>query len=119
MNSIYMPMASVQIHTMSCIETCITYIYLNQNKYCLNQVNKAKFVLQQIAKIPSFQISLAWHIIAVISLPFKLVMVLAWFPITSSWNPACYIRGLIHGIGRGVPNGRKQCLPFGTPRPIP
>ena len=32
-------------------------------------------------------------------------MVLAWFPITSSWNTACYIRGLIHGIGRGVPNG--------------
>ena len=30
-------------------------------------------------------------------------MVLAWFPITT-WNPACYIRGLIHGIGRGVPN---------------
>ena len=33
--------------------------------------------------------------------PFKLVMV---FPITSSWNTACYIRGLIHGIGRAVPN---------------
>ena len=31
-------------------------------------------------------------------------MMLAWFPITSSWNTACYIRGLIHGIGRGVPN---------------
>ena len=31
-------------------------------------------------------------------------MVSAWFPITSSWNPACYIRGLIHRIGRGVPN---------------
>ena len=31
-------------------------------------------------------------------------MGLAWFPITSSWNTACYIRGLIHGIGRGVPN---------------
>ena len=31
-------------------------------------------------------------------------MVLAWFRITSSWNTACYIRGLIHGIGRGVPN---------------
>ena len=31
-------------------------------------------------------------------------MVLAWFPITSSWNTACYIRGQIHGIGRGVPN---------------
>ena len=28
----------------------------------------------------------------------------AWFPITSSWNPACYIRGLIHWIGRGVSN---------------
>ena len=25
-------------------------------------------------------------------------MVLSWFPITSSWNPACYIRGLIHGF---------------------
>ena len=24
----------------------------------------------------------------------------------SSWNPACYIRGLIPGIGRGVPNVR-------------
>ena len=33
-------------------------------------------------------------------------MVLAWFPMTSSRNPACYIRGLIHGIGGGVPNGR-------------
>ena len=32
-------------------------------------------------------------------------MVLAWFPITSFWNPACYIRGLIQGTGRGVPNG--------------
>ena len=31
-------------------------------------------------------------------------MVLAWFPITSSWKTACYIQGLIHGIGRGVPN---------------
>ena len=30
-------------------------------------------------------------------------MVLAWFPITSSWNTAYHIRGLIHGIGRGVP----------------
>ena len=49
-----------------------------------SQVNKAWFVLQQIAKISSFQVSLAWRIIAVISLPFKLVMVLAWFPITSS-----------------------------------
>ena len=54
--------------------------------------------------MPSFQISLAWRIIAVISLPFKLVMVLARFPNTSSCNPACYIQGLIHGIGRGVPN---------------
>ena len=34
-------------------------------------------------------------------------MVLAWFPITSSWNTACYIRGLIHGIGRGVPNAAR------------
>ena len=34
-------------------------------------------------------------------------MVLAWFPITTSWNTACYIRGLIHGNGRGVPNGQK------------
>ena len=32
-------------------------------------------------------------------------MVLVWFPMTSSWNPTWYIRGLIHGIGRGVPNG--------------
>ena len=32
-------------------------------------------------------------------------MVLPWFPISSSWNTARYIRGLIHGIGRGVPNG--------------
>ena len=24
-----------------------------------------------------------------------LVMVLTWFPVTSSWNPACYIQGLI------------------------
>ena len=31
-------------------------------------------------------------------------MVLAWFPMTSSWNPACYILGLIHGTGRRVPN---------------
>ena len=45
------------------------------------------------------------HIIAIIALPFKLVLALAWFPIPSSWNPACYIRGLIHGIGWGVPNG--------------
>ena len=36
-------------------------------------------------------------------------MVLAWFPITSSWNPACYIRGLIHEIGRGVPNALRLC----------
>ena len=36
-------------------------------------------------------------------------MVLAWFPITSSWNTACYIRGLIYGIGRGVPNGVSPC----------
>ena len=41
-------------------------------------------------------------------MPFKLVIVLAWFPITSSWNTACYIRGLIHGIGRGVPNASVQ-----------
>ena len=32
-------------------------------------------------------------------------MVVAWFPIMSSCNPAYYIWGLIHGIGRGVPNG--------------
>ena len=38
-------------------------------------------------------------------------MVLAWFPITSSWNTACYIRGLIHGIGRGVPNAVKRLWP--------
>ena len=44
------------------------------------------------------------HIIAIIVLPFKL-MALAWFPIPSSWNPACYIWGLIHEIGWGVPNG--------------
>ena len=31
-------------------------------------------------------------------------IVLSGFPITSSWIPAFYIRGLIHGIGRGVPN---------------
>ena len=37
-------------------------------------------------------------------------MVLAWFPITSSWNPACYIRGLIHGTGRRVPNVEIRCL---------
>ena len=38
-------------------------------------------------------------------------MVLAWFPITSSWNTTCYFRGLIHGIGRGVPNARISNLP--------
>ena len=32
-------------------------------------------------------------------------MLLAWFPITSSWNPTCYVQGLIHRIGRlGLPN---------------
>ena len=31
-------------------------------------------------------------------------MVLTWFPITLSWNTACYIRGLIHGFGQEVPN---------------
>ena len=44
-----------------------------------------------------------------VSLPFKLVIVLAWFPITSSWNTTCHIRGLIHGIGRGVPNNWGGC----------
>ena len=49
--------------------------------------------------------------------PFKLVMVLAWFPITASWNTACYIRGLIHGIGRGVPNElRERTIPKCTER---
>ena len=38
------------------------------------------------------------------SLPLKLVTVLAWFPMMSSWDRTCYIRGLIHRIGRGVPN---------------
>ena len=36
-------------------------------------------------------------------------MVLAWFPITSSWNTACHIRGLIHGISQGVPNDWGGC----------
>ena len=43
-----------------------------------------------------------------VSLSFKPVMVLAWFPITSSWNTACYIQGLILGIGRGVPNATNK-----------
>ena len=30
---------------------------------------------------------------------------LAWLPIISSWNPACFSRDLNHRIGRGVPNG--------------
>ena len=29
---------------------------------------------------------------------------LARFPITYSWNPACYVRSLSHRIGRGIPN---------------
>ena len=37
-------------------------------------------------------------------------MVLAWFPMTSSWNPTWYSRGLIHGIGRGVPNVARYTL---------
>ena len=54
-----------------------------------------------------FQISLAWRMyysryFAVIQTCYGVGV--AWFPITSSWNPARYIRGLIHGIGRGVPN---------------
>ena len=31
---------------------------------------------------------------------------------TSSWNPASYIRGLIHGIVRGVLNGYGPCEVF-------
>ena len=49
---------------------------------------------------------------------FKLIVVLAWFPMTSSWNPACYIWGLTHGTGRGVSNDSYVCLSSNIPTPF-
>ena len=51
---------------------------------CAEVTTLRRRTLQQIAKIPSFQNSSAWRFISVISLSFKLVTVLAWFPVMSS-----------------------------------
>ena len=68
-----------------------SFSYLKFTTYVTNIIAEPKYKYGQ-----QEQVTVRNHnrsIIAVISLPFKLVMVLAWFPITSSWNPACYIRG--------------------------